>query len=92
VLAVVDTYSRFSPVLDARFSYRGEDVVQVLDVACSAVGYQRTIRVDQGSEFVSRHLDLGLMPGASRWSSRGPGSRPTMPLPRRSTAGFGRSA
>jgi putative transposase len=58
VLAVVDIFSRFSPVLDARFSYRGEDVVRVLDAACGAVGYPRTIRVDQGSEFVSRDLDL----------------------------------
>ena len=30
VLTVVDTFSRFSPVLNARFSYRGEDVVQTL--------------------------------------------------------------
>lgn len=30
VLTVVDTFSRFSPVLDPRFSYRGEDVVQTL--------------------------------------------------------------
>ncbi len=58
VLAVVDIFSRFSPVLDARFSYRGEDVVQVLDEACSVVGHPKTIRVDQGSEFVSRDLDL----------------------------------
>ena len=58
VLAVVDIFSRFSPVLDARFSYRGEDVVRVLDAVCSTVGYPRTIRVDQGSEFVSRDLDI----------------------------------
>jgi len=58
VLAVVDIFSRFSPVLDARFSYRGEDVVRVLDTVCGTVGYPRTIRVDQGSEFVSRDLDL----------------------------------
>ena len=30
VLTVVDTFSRFSPALDARLSYRGEDVVQTL--------------------------------------------------------------
>ena len=58
VLAVVDIFSRFSPVLDARFSYRGEDVVRVLDTVCGTVGYPRMIRVDQGSEFVSRDLDL----------------------------------
>ena len=30
-LTVVDTYSRFSPAVDARFSYKGEDVVQTLE-------------------------------------------------------------
>ena len=58
VLSVVDTFSRFSPVLDPRFSYPGEDVVQTLKVTCGVVGYPRTIRVDQGSEFISRDLDL----------------------------------
>ena len=58
VLTVVDTFSRFSPVLDARFRYRGEDVVRTLDHACAIVGYPKTIRVDQGSEFISRDLDL----------------------------------
>jgi putative transposase len=58
VLTVVDTFSRYSPVLHARFSYRGEDVVRTLDEACRVIGYPRTIRVDQGSEFVSRDLDL----------------------------------
>lgn len=29
VLTVVDTFSRYSPVIDPRFSYRGEDVVQI---------------------------------------------------------------
>lgn len=46
VLTVVDTFSRFSPVLDPRFSYRGEDVVQTLEATCAVVGYPRTIRVD----------------------------------------------
>ena len=64
VLAVVDIFSRFSPVLDARFSYRGEDVVRVLDAACVAIGYPRTIRVDQGSEFISRESrPMGLCQG-----------------------------
>ena len=58
VLTVVDTFSRYVPVLDARFSYRGEDVVQTLERVCAKTGYPTTIRVDQGSEFVSRDLDL----------------------------------
>src|SRR5262249_32951046 len=58
ILTVVDIFSRFSPVLDPRFSYRGEDVVATLERVCRTIGYPKTIRVDQGSEFVSRDLDL----------------------------------
>jgi putative transposase len=58
VLTEVDTWSRFSPMLDPRFSYRGEDVVATLDRVCKKIGYPKTIRVDQGSEFISRDLDL----------------------------------
>jgi putative transposase len=58
VLTVVDTFSRYSPAIDPRFSYRGEDVVQVLEKVCAEIGHPATIRVDQGTEFVSRDLDL----------------------------------
>jgi putative transposase len=58
VLTVVDTFSRFSPVVDARFSYKGEDVVQTLERACRQLGYPAVIRVDNGSEFISRDLDM----------------------------------
>ena len=58
VLTIVDTFSRFSPATDPRLSYRGEDVVQTLERVCRQVGYPKAIRVDQGSEFVSRDLDL----------------------------------
>jgi putative transposase len=58
VLTVVDTFSRYCPGLDVRFRYRAEDVVATLERVCRDVGYPRTIRVDQGTEFVSRDLDL----------------------------------
>lgn len=58
ILTIVDTFSRFSPAVDPRFSYRGEDVVQTLERICAKAGYPQSIRVDQGSEFVSRDLDL----------------------------------
>lgn len=58
VLTVVDTFSRFVPVLDLRFQYRGEDVVATLDRMCRRIGCPETIRVDQGSEFFSRDMDL----------------------------------
>ena len=58
ILTVVDTFSRYSPVLDVRFRYRGENVVATLDRVCAQIGYPKTIRVDQGSEFISRDMDL----------------------------------
>ena len=38
ILTVVDTFSRFSPAIDARFSYRGEGVVATLERTCREVG------------------------------------------------------
>ena len=38
--------------------FRAENVVATLERVCAKLGYPRTIRVDQGSEFVSRDLDL----------------------------------
>ncbi len=58
VLTVVDLFSRYVPVLDPRFSYRAENVVHTLQRICAATGYPKSIRVDQGSEFISRDLDL----------------------------------
>ena len=58
VLTIVDTWSRFSPAVDPRFSYRAADVVATLDRICAEVGFPKTIRVDLGSEFISRDLDL----------------------------------
>lgn len=58
ILTVIDTFSRVSPVVDPRFSYRGEDVVATLEKACQVAGYPKTIRVDNGSEFISRDMDL----------------------------------
>ena len=58
ILTVVDTHSRVSPVIDPRFSYRGEDVVATLEKTCRVIGYPKVIRVDNGSEFISRDMDL----------------------------------
>jgi putative transposase len=58
ILTVIDTFSRYVPVVDPRLAYRGADVVATLERACKEMGYPSAIRVDQGSEFVSRDLDL----------------------------------
>lgn len=59
VLTVVDTFSRYVPVLDPRFSCRAKDVVRALEQVCPTIVYPKTMRVDQGSEFVS--ATSGLM-------------------------------
>ena len=48
VLTIVDTFSRFSPALEPRFSFRGVDVVEVLERVGREIGLPATIRVDQG--------------------------------------------
>ena len=57
VLTTVDTFSRFSPALEPRFTFRGADVVEVLVRVRRQVRFPATIRVDQGMEFVSRDID-----------------------------------
>jgi len=54
----VDTFTRFSPAIEPRFSFRAADVVEVLERVGLQHGFPKTIRVDQGTEFVSRDLDL----------------------------------
>ncbi len=60
ILTIIDTFSRFSLATDPRFSYRGEDVVQTLERVCRQHGYPKTIRVGQGSEFISSDLDVDV--------------------------------
>lgn len=49
ILTVIDTYTRFAPVIDPRLSYKGEDVVQTLDVVCRKHGYPIGERSAMGS-------------------------------------------
>jgi putative transposase len=58
VLTIVDTFTRLSPAIDARSSYRGVDVVATLEQAGHEFGYPKIIRLDNGPEFISRELDL----------------------------------
>jgi len=58
ILTVVDTFSRFSPAVIPRFRFRATDVVEELERVCAQVGYPTSIRADNGSEFISRELDV----------------------------------
>ena len=56
-LPVIDNYTRECLAIEVGQSLRGEDVVQVLEQLRHTRGLPRTIKVDNGSEFVSRALD-----------------------------------
>ena len=58
ILTIVDAFSRLSPAIDIRQSYRGSDVVETLERVTRVHGTPRTIRVDNGPEFISKELDL----------------------------------
>jgi putative transposase len=58
VLAIVDAFSRLSPAIDVRQRYRGSDVVDTLERVTAIYGMPKTIRLDNGPEFISRDLDL----------------------------------
>ena len=56
ILTMVDIFTRFAPA--PRFSFKAADVVEVLERVGREHGFPKAIRVDQGTEFVSRDLDL----------------------------------
>jgi putative transposase len=57
-LTVLDTFTRLSPAIEVRRSWRGSDVVATLDRAAAKVGCPKAIRLDNGPEFISKELDL----------------------------------
>jgi putative transposase len=58
VLSIVDNFTRVSPALDVRTSYRGADVVETLDRIAAEYGRPKRIRLDNGPEFISKDLDV----------------------------------
>jgi putative transposase len=44
LLTIVDTFTPFSPALEPRFTFRGADVVEVLERIGRQVGFQASIR------------------------------------------------
>ena len=58
LLTLVDNHSRESLAIEVGQRLTGDDVVRVLEQVTSHRGKPRTIRVDNGPEFISRSLDL----------------------------------
>ena len=55
-LTIVDVLSRVSPAIGVRQSYREANVVETLERGAAECGYPKTIRVDNGPEFVSKAI------------------------------------
>ena len=58
VVTIVYTFSRCAPAIIPRLRCRAPDILEVLERVGAEIGLSQTIRVDKGSEFVSRDLDL----------------------------------
>lgn len=56
-LTVVDNYTRESLAIDVGQSLKGEDVVATLNRIAETRGLPTTIKVDNGSEFISKIMD-----------------------------------
>jgi putative transposase len=58
ILTIVDTFTRLSPAIDVRQNFRGSDVVETLERVSRELDHPKTIRLDNGPEFISKELDL----------------------------------
>ena len=54
MLAIADTFSRFSPTLDVRFNFRGADVVEVLEQVGRQHGLPSAIRITGAANIRSK--------------------------------------
>lgn len=73
VLTVVDTFSRYAPVLDPRHSYRGEDVVQTSNGHAGKLAIRRRSVSIRGLRSCLATLTFG--PTLSPWTSHAPANR-----------------
>lgn len=58
VLAIIDAFTTLSPAIDVRMRYTGANVVSTLERVCKEYVLPKSIRVDNGPEFISKDLDL----------------------------------
>lgn len=57
-LTIIDVFGKLCPAIGVGFHYRATDVIETLDQAVNQYGFPKTIRVDNGPEFISKELDL----------------------------------
>ena len=58
ILTVIDTWSRVCPVMRVCCSATAMEVIDALEQTHRQYGLPRVIRVDQGTQFTSKELDL----------------------------------
>ncbi len=58
ILTIVDAFSLLSPAINVRPHYCGTDMVETLERVTQVYGTPKTIRLDNGPEFISKALDL----------------------------------
>ena len=74
VLTLVDNFSRESLALRARDRFRGDDVVKVLEEVPANRGLPKTIRVDNGPEFIAKAVRAWIAAVGARTAYIEPGS------------------
>jgi hypothetical protein len=82
-LTIIDTFTRLSPAIDVRQSYRGADVVATLERAAIESGLPKMIRLDNGPSSSARNWIYGPSCAASRLTSPDQANQPTTPTPSR---------
>nr|WP_256208686.1 DDE-type integrase/transposase/recombinase [Nitrosospira briensis] len=91
-LAVVDNYTRESLAIEVGQNLKGEDVVNTLNRIAIERGLRATIKVDNGSEFISKAMDKWPMSAALNSTSAVRANPPTTPRWKASMVDYGRSA
>ena len=86
IITIFDTCSRFSPAIEPRFSFRGADVVKVLERVGREMGIPAVIRSTKAQNLSRAIRTYGPTNVVSRSTSHDRASRPTMPSSSRSTA------
>ena len=87
-VTIVDDVTRESPAIEVDFSLPGARVVRVLNGLGQTRDYPKAIVLDNGPEFRGEALDQWAACTAWRCISSSRASRPRVPSPKASTAGF----
>lgn len=58
ILNIVDNFSKYCPTIGVRHTYKSTDVVETLDIAIKRFGKPKRIQCDNGTEFISKEVDL----------------------------------